>query len=237
MLTICTRVRKFPEVLAVAERFPEVTCSIGTHPHYATEESGITAGEIVAQTRHPRVVAIGEAGLDYFYQKSSREDQEAGFRTHIAAARQTGLPLVIHTRDADADTARILRDEMAAGPFKALLHCYTSGRHLAETGIELGLYVSFSGILTFPKSGELRELAAALPLESLLVETDAPFLAPQPLRGKRNEPSYVSQTANVLAGIKGVSAADIASITTANFFRLFEKAKAAAGASPVGSAA
>ncbi len=238
MLTICTRVWKFPEVLAVAERFPEATCSIGTHPHYATEEKGITAAEIVAQARHPRVVAIGEAGLDYFYQKSSREDQEAGFRTHIAAARETGLPLVIHTRDADPDTVRILREEMAAGPFKALLHCYTGGRDLAMTGVELGLYVSFSGILTFPKSEALRELAAALPLDRLLVETDAPFLAPQPLRGKRNEPSYVRHTAKVLAEIKGVSAAEIASATTANFFRLFAKANAAAaGAGQISSAA
>ncbi len=228
MLTICTRVRKFGEVLAVAERFPEVTCSIGTHPHYATEERHISAEEIIEHTRHPQVVAIGEVGLDYFYQKSSREDQEAGFRTHIAAARETGLPLVIHTRDADEDAARILGEEMARGAFKALLHCYTGGRKLAETAIELGLFVSFSGILTFPKSGELRELAASLPLDRLLVETDAPFLAPQPHRGKRNEPAYVRQTAKVLADVKGVSEAGIANITTANFFRLFAKAKTAA---------
>ncbi len=237
MLTICTRVRKFGEVLAVAERFPDVTCSIGTHPHYATEERDVSAGEIIEHARHPRVVAIGEVGLDYFYQKSSREDQEAGFRTHIAAARETGFPLVIHTRDADEDAARILREEMAQGAFKALLHCYTGGRKLAETAIELGLSISFSGILTFPKSGELRELAASLPLDRLLVETDAPFLAPQPYRGKRNEPSYVRQTAKVLADVKGVSEAEIANITTANFFRLFAKAKAAADGVHVGGAA
>ena len=237
MLTICTRVRKFGEVLSVAERFPEVTCSIGTHPHYASEERDVSAAEIIEQTRHPRVVAIGEVGLDYFYQKSSREDQEAGFRTHIAAARETGLPLVIHTRDADEDAARILREEMAQGVFKALLHCYTGGRKLAETAIELGLFVSFSGILTFPKSSDLRELAASLPLDRLLVETDAPFLAPQPHRGKRNEPSYVRQTAKVLADVKGVSEAGIANITTANFFRLFAKAKTAADGVHVGGAA
>ena len=237
MLTICTRVRKFGEVLAVAERFPDVTCSIGTHPHYATEERDVSAGEIIEHARHPRVVAIGEVGLDYFYQKSSREDQEAGFRTHIAAARETGFPLVIHTRDADEDAARILREEMAQGAFKALLHCYTGGRKLAETAIELGLSISFSGILTFPKSGELRELAASLPLDRLLVETDAPFLAPQPYRGKRNEPSYVRQTAKVLADVKGVSEAEIANITTANFFRLFAKAKAAADGVHVSGAA
>ena len=237
MLTICTRVRRFGEGLAVAERFPEVTCSIGTHPHYATEERDVTLGEIIEHTRHPRVVAIGEVGLDYFYQKSSREDQEAGFRTHIAAARETGLPLVIHTRDADEDAARILREEMERGAFKALLHCYTGGRKLAETAIELGLYVSFSGILTFPKSAELRELAASLPLDRLLVETDAPFLAPQPYRGKRNEPSYVRHTAKVLADVKGVSEAGITNITTANFFKLFAKAKPANADSQVSGAA
>ncbi len=237
MLTICTRVRRFGEVLAVAERFAEVTCSVGTHPHYATEERNVGAGEIIEHTRHPRVVAIGEVGLDYFYQKSSREDQEAGFRTHIAAARETGLPLVIHTRDADEDAARILREEMARGAFKALLHCYTGGRELAETAIELGLYISFSGILTFPKSGDLRELAASLPLDRLLVETDAPFLAPQPYRGKRNEPSYVRHTAKVLADIKGVSEAEVANITTANFFGLFAKAEVAADGAHVSGAA
>jgi TatD DNase family protein len=229
MLTICTLVRKFPEVLAIAERFPEVTCSVGTHPHSAGEERDVTVKEIVALTRHPRVVAIGEAGLDYFYQKSSREDQQAVFRNHIAAARETGLPLIIHTRDADEDAAHILREEMEKGAFKALLHCYTGGHALAKTAIELGLYISFSGILTFPKSGALRELAAALPLERLLVETDAPFLAPQPLRGKRNEPAFVRHTAKVLADVKGVSEADFEEATAANFFTLFAKAKAVAG--------
>jgi TatD DNase family protein len=230
MLTIATSMHKTEDVLAIAERFPEVTCSVGTHPHSASQERDVTAQEIVAVTRHPKVVAIGEAGLDYFYQKSSREDQQAGFRTHIAAARETGLPLVIHTRDADEDAAQILREEMARGPFKALLHCYTGGRALAETALGLGLYVSFSGILTFPKSDELRELAASLPLDRLLVETDAPFLAPHPHRGKKNEPAYVRHTAKVLGDLKGVSEAGIADITTANFFRLFAKAKSPASA-------
>ncbi|MGA7327263.1 MAG: TatD family hydrolase [Rhodomicrobium sp.] len=228
MLTICTHVRKFSEVLAVAERFPDVTCSVGTHPHSASEERDITTAEICESTDHRRVVAIGEAGLDYHYQNSSREDQQAGFRRHIAAARETGLPLVIHTRDADEDTASILREEMTKGPFKAVLHCYTGGRRLAETGIELGLYVSFSGILTFPKSNDLRSLAADLPLSRLLVETDAPFLAPQPHRGKRNEPAYVRDTAKVLAGMKRASEDEIAAITTENFFTLFSKAATAA---------
>ncbi len=234
MLTICTRVRKFNEVLNIAERFADVTCSVGTHPHSASEERDISAAEIVALAANPRVAAIGEAGLDYFYQKSSREDQETGFRRHIAAARETGLPLVIHTRDADEDTARILREEMAKGAFKAVLHCYTGGRALAETGIALGLYVSFSGILTFPKSAELREIAAVLPLDRLLVETDAPFLAPHPNRGKRNEPAFVRHTAKVLASAKGVSESEIAGITAANFFTLFAKAKAAVNASAKG---
>ncbi len=230
MLTVCTLVSKFPEVLAVAERFADVTCSVGTHPHHAGAERDITAADLVKLTAHPRAVALGEAGLDYFYQKSSREDQETGFRRHIAAARETGLPLIIHTRDADEDAARILREEMEKGAFKALLHCYTGGRALAETGIELGLYVSFSGILTFPKSGALRELAAALPLSRLLVETDAPFLAPHPHRGKRNEPAFVRHTARVLAEVKGVSEAEVERITTTNFFTLFGKARDVAGA-------
>lgn len=230
MVTISTRVRKFPSsVLPIAERYPEVTCSVGTHPHYASEERNIPLPDIVAFTRHPRVVAIGEAGLDYFYDKSAREDQQTVFRKHIAAARQTGLPLVIHTRDAEEDTAAILAEEMAKGPFKALLHCYTSNRSLAEAALELGLYISFSGILTFPKSGELRELAATVPLDRLLVETDSPYLAPPPYRGKTNEPSFVRFTARVLAEAKGVSEAELAAATTDNFFRLFAKAKAAAG--------
>ncbi|KAI94515.1 LuxR family transcriptional regulator [Rhodomicrobium udaipurense JA643] len=229
MVTISTRIRKFPSaVLPIAERYPEVTCSIGTHPHYASEERGIPLPDIVAYTRHPRVVAIGESGLDYFYDKSAREDQQTVFRKHIAAARQTGLPLVIHTRDAEEDTAAILTEEMVKGPFKALLHCYTSGRALAEAALELGLFISFSGILTFPKSDELRELAASVPLDRLLVETDSPYLAPPPYRGKTNEPSFVRFTAKVLAETKGVSEAELERATTENFFRLFAKAKVAA---------
>jgi TatD DNase family protein len=226
MLTIGTLVRKFPEVLAVAERFPEVTCSVGTHPHSASKEQ-VPAGQLIELAAHSRVVAIGEAGLDYFYQKSSREDQQAVFRTHIAAARETGLPLVIHARDADEDAAAILREEMERGPFKAVLHCFTGSRALAETGIGLGFYVSFSGILTFPKLDGLREIAAALPLNRLLVETDAPFLAPHPNRGKRNEPAFVRQTAKVLAEVKGVAETEVDRVTTANFFTLFSKARIA----------
>jgi TatD DNase family protein len=224
MLTISTRVRQFERVRAVAERFPNVCCSVGTHPHYAAEERDIQLGEILAHTAHPKVVAIGEAGLDYHYEKSPIPDQEHGFRLHIAAARETGLPLVIHSREADEHTTRILEEEMAKGPFSAVLHCFTGGEALARRGVELGLYVSFSGVLTFNKSEALREIAAGVPLDRLLVETDAPYLAPMPMRGKRNEPSFVRHTAAVLAKVKGVTEAEIARVTTENFFRLFKKA-------------
>jgi TatD DNase family protein len=224
MLTISTRVRQFARIRAVAERFPNVCASIGTHPHSAAEERDVRLEEILEHAAHPKVVAIGEAGLDYFYEKSPIADQEHGFRMHIEAARVTGLPLVIHSREADAHTTRILEEEMAKGPFGAVLHCYTGGGALARRAVELGLYVSFSGVLTFNKSEELRAVAAGVPLDRLLVETDAPYLAPSPMRGKRNEPSYVRHTASVLANVKGVSAAEIARATTANFFRLFAKA-------------
>lgn len=223
MVTISTRVRRAPLIIALAEKFENVFCSVGTHPHQADEERGIPADEIVALTQHPKVVAIGEAGLDYFYQHGSREAQHEGFRTHIDVARRTQLPLVIHTRDADEDTARLLSDEMEKGAFPALLHCFTGGRALARKAIELGLYISFSGILTFGKSDELRAIAAELPADRILVETDSPFLAPGPHRGKRNEPAFVTETAKVLAQVRGVSAETIAHETSANFFRLFSK--------------
>lgn len=223
IVTISTRVRKHPDVLAIAERFPNVYCSVGTHPHNAHEELDITADDLVARARHPKVVAIGEAGLDYHYDYSPRDAQEKGFRTHIAAARMSGLPLVIHAREADADMARILTEEMGKGAFPAVLHCFTGGRDLAFTGVELGLFVSFTGILTFKNSGALREIAAALPADRILVETDAPYLAPGKFRGKRNEPSYVVETAKVLAQTRGVSAEEIARQTSENFFRLFGK--------------
>lgn len=221
MVTICTRVRKFDEVRIIAESHNNVFCSVGTHPHNAEEERDITLEEIVTLAKHPKVVAIGEAGLDYHYDNSPRDDQEKGFRTHIAAARETGLPLVIHTRDADDDTARILEEEMEKGEFTAVLHCFTAGRDLAMRGVALGLYVSFSGVLTFKNSEELRTIAADVPLDRLLVETDAPYLAPEPMRGRKNEPAWVAHTAARLAGVKSVSEAEIASATTENFFRLF----------------
>jgi TatD DNase family protein len=223
MVTISTRVRRHAQVLAIAERFPNVCCSLGTHPHHAHEELDISAADLVAQARHPKIVAIGESGLDYHYDYSPRAAQEAGLRTHIAAARETGLPLVIHCREADADMARILAEETRAGAFAAVLHCFTGGRDLALAGVALGFYVSFSGILTFKKSDDLRAIAAELPADRILVETDAPYLAPGPWRGKRNEPAYVAETARVLAATRGVRAEEIARQTTENFFRLFTK--------------
>jgi len=223
ILTISTRVRRLGALLAIAEKYPDVYCSVGTHPHQADEEDGISAGELVELAKHPKVVAFGEAGLDYFYQHSSREAQERGFRAHIAAARKTGLPLVIHSREADEDCERILVEEMASGPFRAVLHCYTGGRKLAMKAIELGLSISFTGILTFKKSDALRALAAELPADRIMVETDAPYLAPGKFRGKRNEPAYVVQVAQVLAEARGVSLEEISRQTTENFFRLFSK--------------
>ncbi|MEI5680428.1 MULTISPECIES: TatD family hydrolase [unclassified Mesorhizobium] len=223
MVTISTRVKRFPSILEIAEQFDPVFCSVGTHPHNAGEEQDVTTEELVRLSAHPKVVAIGEAGLDYFYDKAPRDAQARSFRNHIAAARETGLPLVIHSRDADADMAAILEEETGKGAFPFILHCFSSGRALAETGVKLGGYVSFSGILTFKKSEELRAIAADVPRDRLLVETDAPYLAPIPFRGKRNEPAYVAHTAKVLGETLGVSEDEIAAITTDNFFRLFTK--------------
>jgi TatD DNase family protein len=223
MVTISTRVKRHAEVLAIAERFPDVYCSVGTHPHNAHEELDVTADELIARTRHPKVVAIGEAGLDYHYDHSPRDAQERGFRNHIAAARATGLPLVIHSREADADMARILEEETGKGAFPAVLHCFTGSRELAERAIALGLFISFTGILTFKKSDDLRSIARSLPAGRVLVETDAPYLAPGRYRGKRNEPAYVTETAKVLAETRGVSLDEIARETNAGFFRLFSK--------------
>ena len=223
MVTISTRVKRQPELLAIAERFPDVFCSVGTHPHYAHEELDVTAADLVALTRQPKVVALGEAGLDYHYDNSPREAQERGFRTHIAAARETGLPLVIHSREADEDTARILEEESGKGAFPAVLHCFTGGPDLARRAVALGHFVSFTGILTFKNSAALRAIAAELPADRILVETDAPYLAPGKYRGKRNEPAFVIETANVLAETRGVSFDEIARQTTANFFCLFGK--------------
>jgi TatD DNase family protein len=223
IVTISTRVKRHDELLAIAERFPDVFCSVGTHPHQAHEELDLTVTDLVARTSHPKVVAIGEAGLDYHYDFSPRDAQEKGFRNHIAAARATGLPLVIHAREADDDVVDILEEETGKGAFPAVLHCFTGGRELAQRAIALGLFISFTGILTFKTSDKLRAIAAELPSDRILVETDAPYLAPGRYRGKRNEPAFVVETANVLAQVRGISFAEIARQTTDNFFRLFTK--------------
>ncbi|MBX9700593.1 MAG: TatD family hydrolase [Acetobacteraceae bacterium] len=227
MVTIGTRVAQAARVKALCDRFPDtVWGTVGVHPHNAGEPEGMPSVEdLVALADHPRVIGIGEAGLDYFYDKAPRAAQQEGFRRHIRAARITGLPLAIHARQADDDMLAILREEReAGGAFPFLLHCFSSGRELAEKAVEMGAYVSFSGILTFPKSPETRDIARDLPEDRLLVETDAPYLAPVPMRGKRCEPAYTAHTAKVLAAVRGLEMARIEAVTTANFHRLFQKA-------------
>ena len=223
MITIGTRVRQAPKLVAIAERFPQVWFTVGTHPHNAAEEADVDPSEIRVLAAHPRCVGIGEAGLDYHYNYAPAGVAKRIFRAQIGLARELGRPLVIHARDADDDVATILREEMAAGPFLAVLHCFTSSRGLAETGLELGLYISFSGVLTFKASAELRAIAADVPLNRVLVETDAPYLAPVPHRGRRNEPSFVVQTARVLAETKGLGLEALAEATKANTRRLFAR--------------
>lgn len=225
LVTICTQLTKFPAVRALAEAHDTIWCSVGVHPHEAAEEGVRDPADLLERAAHPRVVGIGETGLDYHYEHSPRDAQEISFRAHIAAARETGLPLIVHARDADVDTMRILREEHERGPFPGVIHCFTASRQLADAAIELGLYVSFSGILTFKNATAIQETAAALPLDRILVETDAPYLAPAPNRGKRNEPSFVAHTAAFLAELRGETPAAMAGITTANFFRLFSKAE------------
>ena len=223
MVSISSRVRSFAKLRGIAEKNSNVFCTIGTHPHNAHEELDVTLAELVELARHPKVVGLGEAGLDYHYDLSPREAQVQGFRLHIAAARETGLPLVIHSREAEADTTRILEEEMAKGAFKPLLHCFTSKPELARAALALGGYVSFSGILTYKSAENLRQAAAEIPMDRLLVETDAPYLAPVPYRGRDNEPAFVVKTLEVLARVKGVSTEDMAKATNENFFRLFSK--------------
>ncbi|HXG79122.1 MAG TPA: TatD family hydrolase [Methyloceanibacter sp.] len=232
MVTISTRVRRFHELRTIVEAHDNVFCSIGTHPHNAAEEPDVTAAELVALARHPKVVAIGEAGLDYHYHHSPREVQAKSFRTHIAAARETRLPLVIHAREADDDIAAILEEESAKGAFPFVLHCFTGDADLARRGLALGGYVSFSGVITFKKAEALRDIARAVPIERLLVETDAPYLAPEPYRGKTNEPAFVVKTAARLAALRGIPENEMARQTSENFFRLFGKIPRAALSAP-----
>ncbi len=223
MVTIGTRVRRFDQVLRIAERFDGVFCSIGTHPHNAAEEPEVTADELVGLARHPKVVAIGETGLDYHYVNSPPEAQAASFHVHVEAARRSDLPLVVHSRDAEGDTARIIEAEMAAGEFRALLHCFSSTIELARRGLAAGCFISFSGILTFKNTAAIEAAAKLSPLDRVLVETDAPYLAPVPLRGRRNEPALVVHTLRRLAEVKNVPVDEMARITNRNFFRLFAK--------------
>ncbi len=223
MVTISTRVAKFDALKEIVELHENVFCSVGTHPHNAAEEQDVTLDELIEIARHPKVVAIGEAGLDYHYDYSPRELQAKSFRVHIAAARETGLPLVIHSREADEDMAAILEEESAKGSFPFVLHCFTSGEDLARRGLALGGYISFSGVVTFKKADSLRRIAASAPADRLLVETDAPYLAPEPFRGKTNEPAYVAKTAEQLAAVRGLAIQDFTQLTTDNFFGLFSK--------------
>ena len=223
VVTIGTRLAQAPALIALTER-PGIWCTVGVHPHNAGEGPVADAAEIAALADHPRVVGIGESGLDYFYDLAPRDAQQASFRQHIRAARMTGLPLCIHARSADDDIAGLLQEEWAAGgPYKLLLHCFSSGAGLLDVALGLGGYVSFSGMLTFPKLGALRDMARDVPADRLLVETDAPYLAPVPYRGKRNEPAWVAHTAAVLAGVRELDPAALADLTTANFRRLFTR--------------
>jgi TatD DNase family protein len=221
MLTIGTRLDEFPGVRAIAEAHDEVWCSVGAHPHEAKDHAELVPEELIALTAHAKVVGIGETGLDFHYDLSPRDVQEQVFRTHIAAARATGLPLVIHAREADREVARILDEER---PPPGVMHCFSSGRALAEAALALGFYISISGIVTFRNAEDLRAIVRDVPLERLLVETDAPYLAPVPYRGKRNEPAFVAATAAAVADLKGIEPEALATATSANFFRLFAKA-------------
>ncbi|MBK8175736.1 MAG: TatD family hydrolase [Rhodospirillales bacterium] len=223
-LTIATSLRDFPQVRAIAEAHADVFCSVGVHPHDAATEAGVSAAQLIELAAHPKVAGIGECGLDYFYNKSAKDVQIATFRAHIAAARISGLPLIVHSRDADTDMAEILCEEHRQGAFTGVLHCFSSGPELADVAVGLGFCISFSGILTFKKTDALRAIAARLPLDCLLVETDAPYLAPVPMRGRRNEPAFVIETLAVLAANRGMDEAELAAVTTANFSRLFTRA-------------
>jgi TatD DNase family protein len=229
-LTICTKVSEFNAVRSLAESHDDIWCSVGIHPHEAASEAATDAATLSALARHPRVIGIGECGLDFYYEHSPRERQETVFRTHADAARASKLPLIVHTRDADSETAGILGEEAGKGPLTGVIHCFTSGRQLAEKAIDLGFYLSFSGIVTFKKADVLREIARWAPLDRILVETDAPYLAPVPQRGKRNEPAFVRHTASLLAELRGMTLDDFARQTTANFYRLFDKATAPSAA-------
>ncbi len=225
MLNISTREREWDDVIAVAESEGDVWASVGIHPHEADEHPDVDAAKLIEKAQHPRVVGIGETGLDYYYDHSDRDRQRASFRSHIAASRETRLPLIVHTRDAEADTAEILRDEMGKGGFPGVIHCFTASGEFADIALDLGFYISISGIVTFKNAKELQETAARLPLDRLLIETDAPFLAPVPHRGKTGEPAFVADTCRFLAELRGEDPDALADATRANFHTLFAKTR------------
>lgn len=224
MLNIATREREWDDIVATAEREPDVWASVGIHPHEADQHPHVDTAKLVERARHPRIVGIGESGLDYFYDHSDRDRQQASFRAHIAAARETGLPLIVHTRDAEDDTLSILRDEMEQGVYTGVIHCFTASGAFADAAMALGLYISISGIVTFKNARDLQDTAARLPIDRLLIETDAPFLAPVPHRGKPGEPAFVADTAVFLAKLRGERVEDLAARTADNFYALFSKA-------------
>ena len=223
MLNIATRESEWDAVLGTAEREPDVWATVGIHPHEADQHPDIGTQRLIERAQHPRVVGIGESGLDYYYDHSDRDRQRASFRAHIAASRETGLPIVVHTRDAEEDTAEILREEMGKGAYPGVIHCFTASGGFADIALELGFYISISGIVTFKNAKDLQETAARLPLDRLLIETDAPFLAPVPHRGKTGEPAFVADTAEFLAKLRGEDIGMLAEVTSANFHSLFAK--------------
>ncbi len=225
MLNISTRESEWDKVIAAAEADPQIWASVGIHPHEADGHPNVDTAKLVAKAQHERVIGIGETGLDYYYDKSDRDQQRASFRAHIVAARESGLPIIVHTRDAEEDTARILRDEMKGGDYKGVIHCFTASRNFAEQAVEIGLYISISGIVTFKNAKDLQETAKTIPSDRLLIETDAPFLAPVPHRGRTCEPGFVADTARFLADLRGESVEALAVSSSANFYRLFDKAK------------
>ena len=225
MLNISTREREWSEIIATAEREPDVWASVGIHPHEADAHPDVDTEKLVAAAQHPKVIAIGETGLDYYYDHSDRDRQRASFRAHIAAARETGLPLIIHTRDAEEDTAEIVADEMGKGAYPALIHCFTASADFGAKMLDLGLSISISGIVTFKNAKDLQATASTIPADRLLVETDAPFLAPVPHRGKTGEPAFVADTAAFLAQLRGVDVESLRQETADNFFKLFGKAR------------
>ncbi|MEY5008827.1 MAG: hypothetical protein RL764_2143 [Pseudomonadota bacterium] len=224
MLNISTRRREWDDIIATAQKAPNIWATIGIHPHEADDHADVDTALLVNASAHPKVIGIGETGLDYYYDHSDREQQRTSFRAHIAAARETGLPLIVHTRDAEEDTAQILHEEMGKGAFPGVIHCFTASQEFADIALKLGLFISISGIVTFKSAADLQATAATIPADRLLIETDSPFLAPVPHRGKSCEPAFVADTAQFLATLRGISVEDLAQQTRDNFFRLFSKA-------------